>query len=552
MVLINILGGVSLLLWGLHTVKSGVMRAFGADLHKALGRSTKNRLTAFGAGVGVTAILQSSTATALIAASFCGQGMISLSGGIAVMLGADVGTAVVAQILVLDLSWLAPLILLIGTIVYGLNQKSSRILHIGKFMVGLGLMLFALMWIRQSALPLQESDALRVMLDALDGDPIIAVLLMAVITWMMHSSLASVLLLASLVSTNVFTLPIGIAMVLGANLGGAMVPVVATLKDSKEACRIPFANLMMRMIGIVAVMPFIGDIPDWIAIAGHEPARVIVNFHMAFNVLLALAFLPFVDPVARLTRKLIMDKQDENDPGAPLYLDEKGLDTPSIALAAAMRETLRMSDTLQRMLEDTIRALDSNDEQLVNEISARDDIIDKIFEAIKLYMAKIVSESLDPNEAGKYVQILSFSTNLENAGDLIDKSLMEMTRKKIRERKKFSEEGWGEIKLMHGKVLNNMRLAQNVFVSGDRQLARRLLESKETLHQVEQEATTAHLLRIREGIPETIATSSLHLDIIRDYRRISSFMCSVAYPILRETGELRKSRLKPPKKNDKN
>lgn len=525
------------------------MRAFGADLHKALGRGTKNRFSAFFSGMGVTALMQSSTATALIVASFNGQGLITLSAGIAVMLGADVGTTIVAQVLSFDLSWLAPMIIFAGSLIYSFNQKSGQMRHVGKLLVGLGLMLFALMWIRQSAAPLQESETLRVLLDAFDKDPVIAVLFMAIVTWLMHSSLAAVLLLVSLVGTGVFPLSIGFAMVLGANLGGAFVPFTATLRDSKEACRVPAANLFMRAASVLLLLPFLPLLPDLVALAGTEPARMIVNFHMFFNIALALLFLPFIGPLARLIKKIIPDSDSKDDPGAPRYLDEKELDTPSIALSAAMRETLRMADTLQTMLEDTIKALDNNNERIAYDIRARDDVLDRIFEAIKRYMAKIASESLDPEEAGKYVQILGFSTNLENAGDLIDKSLMEMTVKKIKENKMFSEEGWAEIKGIHYKVVANMRLAQNVFVSGDRQLARRLLESKEQLHQAEQEATTAHLQRIRDGIPETIATSSLHLDIIRDYRRINSFMCSVAYPILREAGELRKSRLKPVKKS---
>jgi len=275
---------------------------------------------------------------------------------------------------------------------------------------------------------------------------------------------------------------------------------------------------------------------------------MIVNFHTAFNVALAVFFLPFTPRLAKLCVILVPANKDKADPGAAKYLDHKQLEMPSVALSSAMRETLRMADIVQSMLEDTILALQQNDDLLVRRIRKRDDIVDKLNKSIKMYMAKITQESLDPEESYQYVQILSFSTNIENVGDTIDKSLMEMARKKIKDQTKFSRQGWEDIKDIHKFVLDTMRLAQSVFVSGDSRMARQLVEGKEKLREQEVKATASHIERIREGVPETIATSSLHLDIIRDLRRINSYMATVAYPILEETGQLRSSRLRPVRK----
>ncbi len=543
------MGGVCFLLWGLRAVRNGMTRAFGADLHAIVSKTTGNRFSAFLSGVGVTALLQSSTATAFIIAAFCGQGLLSLSSGLAVILGADVGTAVVAQILSYNLSWLAPLLIIFGYVLFSFNKKRGKMEHIGKLLMGLALMLFALMWIKQSAAPLQDSEALAIVLQSLNKDPIMALLLAAVMTWLAHSSLAIVLLLASLVLSGVLPHDVGLVMVVGANLGGAVVPIFATLRDSREASRVPIGNLVMRSVAAVAVLPFIGLAHDWLIAMGSTPERLLVDFHMAFNLALAFFFIPLTGPMAKLCIRLVPKGTEKADPAKPMYLDEKELDTPAIALAGAMRETLRMADVLQKMLEQTIIALRDNDAAIMKKIKKQDDIIDGLYKGVKLYMAKITRQSLDPEESYHYVQILSFASNIENAGDTIDNSLMEMARKKIDGKKRFSKDGMKEIEEIHEFVLETVRLAQSVFVSGDSLLARRMLEGKEDLRLREQNVTQAHMERISGGVSETIATSSMHLDVIRDLHRINSYMVSVAYPILEERGELRSSRLKKLKNN---
>lgn len=546
LVLLHVMSGVCLLLWGLRGVKLGMIKAFGQGLHRAISWGTKNRIRAFFSGMGVTTLLQSSTATALIVASFSGRKMITGAAALAVMLGADVGTTLVAQLLTFDLSWMMPALLISGFIIYTIfEKKPGRFGHFGKMLVNLGLMLLALSLIKQGAAPLRESDVLPVVLDSLDQDPVLLVLIAALLTWLCHSSLAVVLLLGSLVASEVVPLHVGLAMVLGANLGGVMAPLIATMKDSPEAMRVPVGNLLMRLVGVVIFLPLLDPVTGFIKEMGDDPARMIVNMHMGFNIVMALMFLPFTGSIYHLTLRLIPDRPDADDPGKARYLDEKQLDIPAIALSSAGREALRMADLVQSMMEDTIVALRTNDESIVFRIRARDDVLDKLNKAVKLYMAKMARESLDPEDTQQYVRTLTFATNLENVGDTIDKSLMEMALKKIREHKRFSERGWAEIQEIHNTVLETVRLAQSVFVTGDKKLARRMIEGKENLRRAEQVATQNHMDRIREGIPETIATSGLHLDIIRDYRRINSYMCTVAFPILEDAGLLHGSALKP-------
>ncbi|MGZ9109277.1 MAG: Na/Pi cotransporter family protein [Micavibrio sp.] len=545
LVLIKIIGGVCLLLWGLRMVRTGVTRAFGASLRKIISRSTGNRITAFFAGIGVTAVLQSATATSMIIASFVGRGLMTIGAGLAVMLGADVGTTLVAQVLSFDFTWVAPLMMLSGYIVFSLNQDKGRGEHVGTVLLGLGMMLFALSFIKESADPLKTSETLPLILAPLDKDIILAVVVAALLTWLSHSSLAIVLLLVSFVGSGVLPIHVGLAMVLGANLGGAIAPLVASLRDGAAASRVPVGNLMMRLCGVLAAMPFLHFGADMIAKFDPDPARMIVNYHTVFNICLALCFLPLIGFVQKLTIKALPDPEAKDDPGMPRYLDSKSMDTPTIALASAARETLRMADMAERMLEDTIKVFRSNNLALLNKIREQDNVVDQIYKSIKNYMARLSQTAFDPEEAHRYIQILTFSTNLEHAGDVIDKSLMLMAEKKAMAQNSFSPEGLKEIEHIHNLVLESVRLAQTVFVSGDVRLARKMTEGKDILRHAEQDAMTHHIERLREGIPETIATSSMHLDIIRDYRRINTYMCTVAYALLEYKGQLNESRLKP-------
>lgn len=526
-------------------VSAGVTRAFGASLRKVISKSTGNRFTAFVSGLAVTAVLQSSTATAMIISSFAGRGLMSTAAGLAVMLGADVGTTLVTQLLSFDLSWLAPFLMLTGYIIFSRWRDKGKGQYVGELLLGLGMMLYALDQIRSASSPLQHSETLPVILKALETDPIFSVLVAIVLTWMAHSSLAIVLLLVSFVVSGVLPPHLGLAMVLGANIGGLIAPLLATMRDGPAASRVAMGNLITRFLGVLAALPFLTTIQHYMSEISANPARMIVDFHMTFNFILAAVFLPLTGLLAKLTMKMVPDRDAKDDPGSPRYLDNKSMDMPTIALASAARETLRMADLAERMLEDTIKVFKTNNVSLLKKIQLQDNIVDQLYKSIKNYMARLSQTAFDPEEAQRYIQILTFSTNLEHAGDIIDKSLLPMAEKKAVAQNNFSPQGFIEIENIHNLVLESVRLAQTVFVSGDVRLARKMTEGKEALRKAEQEAMAHHIERLREGIPETISTSSMHLDIIRDYRRINTYMCTVAYALLEHKGQLMESRLKP-------
>jgi phosphate:Na+ symporter len=540
---IDLIGAVALLLWGVRMVRTGMTRAFGAWLRRAIQACGRNRLAAFGSGLFVTGLLQSSTATALLLSSFAGRGLIALPVALAVMLGADVGSTIAAQVFSFDIGWVSPLLIAVGVFAF-LGAEAERFRHMARIAIGLGLILLALRLLGAAAEPLKHSSAFGVVAGALGDEPALALLIAAIVTWLAHSSLSIVLLVMSFAAAGLIPLPTALAMVLGANLGGAIAPFLDQAGQTAKARRVPLGNVAMRAIGAVIALPFLGLAARFLAEIEAEPARVVINFHTGFNLAAALIFLPLTGLIALLVSRLLPDKPAPEDAGAPRYLDAAVLDTPSEALACAMRETLHLGDNVERMLRQTMEAIERADMKLTREIEHADDSVDKLYESIKLYLIGASRSEMSLEESQRAADILTFVTNLEHVGDIIDKNLMELAAKKTKNRLSFSAQGLAELRAFHQLVMDNLRLAYNVFATRDIVLARRLLASKATIREAEQRAAESHFARLREGRPESLETSSIHMDIVRDLKRINSHLTSVAYPILEEAGELAASRLR--------
>ncbi len=528
-------------------VRTGFTRAYGGSLRRIIGSGTRNRFTAFGVGLGVTAVVQSSTATALMTTSFAARELVAVAPALAVMLGADVGTTLVAQVLSFDIGWLSPALILVGVVAF-MAGKATRSRDLGRVGIGLGLMLLALKLIVGASAPMREAAALQDVIAGLAGEPLLALLIAGLMTWLAHSSLAVVLLVMSLAAAGVVPLTLAFVLVLGANIGGAVPALLLSQGDIAAARRVPLGNMLFRVFGCILVLPFIDQIAPWIAMAGAEPARQVVNFHTTFNLALALVFLPLVDVMAGLCAMVLKDRSDDENPARPRYLDPAVLDNPSVALACAARETLRMGDTIEAMLRKTLDVFRLDDRKLVNEVEAMDDVVDSLHEAIKLYLAEVSRAVMDEEESRRCVDIITFTTNLEHVGDIVDKNLMELASKKIKNRYSFSEDGMNEIAALHGRVVENLQLGLSVFLGEDVKTARKLLAEKVLVRDLEREAAENHLQRLRSGQMESIETSSLHLDVIRDLKRINSHLTAAAYPVLDAAGELRESRLRRPGK----
>jgi phosphate:Na+ symporter len=538
-----LLGSVALLLWGVRMVRTGMTRTFGVALRRVFSLYVKDRYSAFGVGLVITTILQSSTATALLLASFASRALIALPIALAAMLGADIGTAVAAQFFSLDVKWLWTVLVAAGVIVF-LASDADRPRGFGRILIGIGLMLLALTHMGLAAAPLQESAAFRSMLSGLAGEPLLGFAVAVLVTWLAHSSLAIVLLVMALAAANALPLPLAFALVLGANVGGAIAPFAALSGATASARRVALGNLMIRGALALPALFLTAPAAAWLSRISADPGHLVVNFHMAFNIAIAIIAFPLVGWIAALAERILREPAQSEDLGKPRHLDTNITESPSEALACAMRETLNLADRVADMLRLTLVVFEKSDSKLVKEVEKRDDAVDALHEAIKLYLIKVSKSEVTDEESRRYVEILTFTTNLEHIGDIIDKNLMELAAKKIRQRYTFSPEGMDELRKFHAHVMDDMRLAFNVFATRDVALARRLFNGKTAMRAAEQSSMDSHYARLREARPESIETSAIHLDVIRDLKRIHGHLTSVAYPILETTGELIETRLR--------
>jgi len=536
-----------LLLWGLRMVRIGITDAWGSEVRSALGASLSNRFKAFFAGLGVTVLLQSSSATALLTASFSGQGMITTGPALAVLLGADVGTTLVAQVLTFDLSTLSPMLIILGFGMFSLFT-GGRKHDLGRLLLGIGIMLLALKLILAASLPMRESEIVQLIFSSLGNDLILAAFVAAVVAWLAHSSLATVLLIITLSGSGVLEPGVAFAFVLGANIGSAIPAVVATLGAKSSARRPPLGNLVFRACGVVIVFPMVDFLAQWASQSDVNIARQIANFHMFFNIGLSILFLPFINQMATLTQKILPDKEKDLDQLRPMHLDMSALQTPLVALVNAEREVLRMGEVVERMLRNTFVALKKNDVDLAKSTREIDLVVNQFFEEIKFYLISLSRESLGEKESKRCNEIMAYATSLETIGNIIAReTINNLLSKKVHMHSKMSLKDREAINLLYQPVLKSFNLSLSVFSSSDIGMARLLLARKYKIIKLEKQGVVRHLKNLREDNAYDPNLSALQLDVIRDLKRINWHLSALAYPILEEAGQLR-SRLR---SNDK-
>jgi phosphate:Na+ symporter len=540
-IMINLFGAVALLLFGLAQVKDGVSRAFGARLRTGLATGTRGSLRSFLSGLVATIALQSSTATALMTASFVERGLIKPRMAQVVLLGANVGTAVTAWIVATGIEWLSPLLILAGIVLHRGGDSGAR-RGMGTALIGIGLMLLSLHLLSSATEPMRASPALAAFIGLLDDAWPVALLFAAALAFVSSSSLAVVVLILSLASAGILSGELIIVLVLGANLGGAVPPVVATLAGPAPARRVTLGNLIVRAAGCLVALPLAGYGADLLGMLPFGPGKLPVDAHLAFNLLLAVLAWPFSRPLAAMMARLVPDAADPGN--APRYLDEQELSTPVIALTSATREVLGVGDLIERMLMCASDAFRHSDPSKLAEIPELEDKVDILQQAVKVYLSKLGREGLSDENARRSIVIIDYAINLEHMGDIIEKGLLEQVRKKIALGLKFSDDGYQEIKRLFDLTIDNLRVAQTILVTRDFNLARQMMEVKIEVRRMEKQSAERHLERLRDGRADSLQTSSLHLDMLRDLKRINAHIISVAYPIMDESGLLIESRLR--------
>ncbi len=545
--LVHLAGAVALLLFATRMVRTGVERAYGDILRHRLRAVVRNPLLAIAAGTLLAIALQSATAVTLLVGSFVGSGFVGATAGLLAVVGADLGSALVVKILSFDLEILVPLCLVAGTTIF-LATEQRRWRQFGRILVGIGLLILSLRLIGEASEPLRESRILPVVVNYLSGDPVTAFLLAGVMTWLFHSSVAAILLVAALAARGLVPAELGVVLVLGANLGGGVIAALLSRASPPLARIVPLGNLILRGAGAVLALTALVLASPPLDLLGDTPAVQIVNAHIAFNFMLAVCGLAVAGLVSAAAQRIVA-LGAAPEPAALAVtelsaLDPGALDKPSQALANATREVVRVCETIEIMLQRIIGLYEEADKESIAALAALDDRVDSRHAAIKLYLAKVTQHAMSEEEALRCQELIGACVRLEQVGDIIVRNMLVHVKKKLDRRVEFTDQGWRELLAFHGSVLANARLAFNVLVSRDAETARQLILEKDRLRDMEKSSSQNHFARLGEGTAKSVETSSIHLDTIRDLKQINALLASMAYPVLEEQGMLRGSRLK--------
>lgn len=526
--LVALAGAVALLLWGIRMVRTGAERLFGGRINSYFRVFTQHRGSAFSLGFVITLLLQSSTATLLMAAGFYGSSALSLLATLSIVLGAEVGSSLLPLILHVALSEVAPFFLLSGYLFFSLSKR-RRGKHLGRIQMGIGMILLALFLVGNVQ---QDMQGLFPLINTLaEQDPVLTLFLMALFCWLLHSSIAAVLLIASMAMQSALSLDSALWLTLGVYLGAALPALSSGWSMGASVRRVVLSNLGFRLSAFVIGLMFYNGLHHYLQVQTLSVATVITLFYFAVNAANSVLLLMFLPLIARYAEALDLETASGVNPNVsrPIYLKADDTGNPSRALANASNESFRAADITYQMLSHTLQAF--NDQQLIKEIMSLDDHLDALHRETTLYLASIQQNDDEDAENRQFHSIFSYFTNLEHVGDIVSRSTMLLAKRKQKKSLEFSEEGASELRALHEQLLEIFKLSQAVFASGDENLANELLQAKRQFRQRLVRARHRHINRLREGNGASIASSQIHLDILRDFRSICSYLTMVAYPL---------------------
>ncbi len=534
-----------LLLFGVRLVRTAIERAMGASFRRMVTGDKRNNLQGAFAGITLAIILQSSAATALLATGFAASGLITISMGLAIVLGADLGSALVIQVLSFRPDWLIPILLAVGGWLF-LNTHSLTSRQVGRILLGIAFILLALGMIGDATAPIKESAFLPAIAAYLESEYITAFLLAAALTFIMHSSVAAILMFVTFIQLGLLPLSVGISMVLGANLGSGLVSLWLTKGMETSARQIPVANLILRGFGAFLALYAINKLPITQYLSGFGAGQTLVNVHLLFNVLLLVLCLPLINLILKPLAKLMppaISKETKDNLKAMSALDKSAINKPALALASLRRELLRMGQIVETMMRPVMELYQSGDSEQIKEIRLLDKQVNSSLSAIRRYVASLDQDKMTKKDKQSARELTDYAINLEIAGDIVTKRLLVLAEKYNQRHLKFSKAGWSELVKMHERIMANTTLAFNVLVSQDIESARMLVEEKTEITALERKSRNKHLKRLRQGEEISFESSDIHLETLRALKDFNSQISTIAYPILYHSGQLLETRL---------
>lgn len=527
---LQVIGGVFLLLYGIRLTGQGFELAFGAGL-KELWGTPGGRFRAFGAGVVGTSLLQSSGAVVTLLISFAEISPLPLSHSLFAVLGADIGSTLIVQVLSFQVYQAAFPVLSAGIVAWLWGRK-GRVRSIGQGVMGLGFILLALKVLSAAAIDMGKVESLRLLLGDLGNAPLVAFAWGVALSALFQSGTALVVVLIAFAAQGVLSVGAALPLVLGANVGGTSVAFVAASGLAAEGKRVAWGHMLMKTAGSLLFLLFLPAAEAVLALISPDPSRAVANAHSMLNIGIAAIFMLLVPRLSGLLARMIPEARPAAPRWKPVYLDREHLPVAGAALGQVAREILRMADMIQEMTELALEAVKLGSEEIADRIARMDDDVDQLTREIKVFLSQLGEEALDPKQTRTAVAYIAIVSDLENIGDFIDKTLGDHVRRMARNQQKFSEEGERELESILKAVRAMYREAVSAFVTRDVRAAEGVIARKRVIGQMERELRMAHIHRLRKATPESLDSSAAHLDILGSWKVIASHCASIAYNVL--------------------
>ena len=535
-----LIGGLALFIYGLRLARIGLQEVSEDRLRSLIASMTGNRFSALGLGVLVTAILQSSTATTVMLVGFANTSLITLSQAMGVILGADIGTTITVQLISFRLADWSLIFVIIGILLEHL-WRESRLNHVGNVILGFGFVFYGMFLMSDAMSPLKNSADFQQFLLLINDKPILIIIVAAVFTALVHSSAATIGLVLSLAQAGSMTLDIAIPMVLGANIGTCATAIMAGMASGDRGKQVAYAHLGFKVLGTLLILPILPQfakfchyISDLFWVGESSIVRQVANAHAIFNIAISIVFLPFIGWGAKLMEKLAPVPKVPTEQGgfSTQFLDSNALETPALAQGCVTREILRVAGVVHEMYNTSINLFKKPDKTLFDQIEEADDRVDYLDRQIRFYLAKIAQRPITKEQSARNAHLLNITANLEYLGDVINRDLVKLAKKKLGKERDFSKEGWDEIKDFHEKVSHNFDLALAAFADRNEELARKVIRHERTLGELEHELKQNHLSRLQAGLKESFDTSSIHLELLAELRRINTLLNPLVHSVI--------------------
>jgi len=527
-VVFNLLGGLALFLYGLYTLSEGFKKVFFKSLKDILKRLTSNPIKAVGLGTFITSVIQSSSITIVTLIGFLNAGLMNLGQAIGVMLGAEIGTTITAQVVAFKIGvYYFPFIIL-GCLLF-FFFKNRNIQVIGQIMLGFGILFLGMQIMSQGARVIQEIPFFLNMIDSFSQIPVLGILAGALFTAVIQSSSATTGLVIAMGMEGVLTLPAAIALILGANIGTCVTGLLASVKSCKSAKRLAVAHFMVNTLGVLVLAFFLFSFSRIIALTSSDLSRQIANAHTIFNVLVVISILPLVGFLRILVEKIVPGQIMEIERGVK-FLEYRILNIPGLALSQAKKEVLRMAGIARGMLEKSQKAMFTGDQDLIKVVENEESSVDELHHILDDYLTKISSHGISKEESQKLAILLHAVTDIERAADHAN-NLAEISEFKLKNKIKFSDLAEKELNIMFSKVIDSFSCSIEALERNSREIAQKTLSLEKEVNQLEDKLRKTHYRRLKEGMCQPEA-GPIYLEILMDLKRVSDHSENIASGVI--------------------